>query len=132
MSRKSSKSSKPNLSYEAADEDFYTEALPENTIFEEMFIRRPVIKQLGIVKVDPDEYAKSYAHELVNTNKLPAFINKIPPPDGCQLAFNWPRQDLVELEGDADSLKYVDLDKEGFGEYKDYLSSRGVHYIPNY
>lgn len=111
-------------SYEAADEDYFTEAQPQNS-----FIERPLalVTHLGVVDQNPDEYKKLYANELFDANELPVFINKISAPHGLPLAHNVPRKDFFDLEGDLQAFKYIDLDKEGLSEYRDFLTSRGIY-----
>lgn len=111
-------------SYEAADEDYFTEVQPKNS-----FIERPLalVTHLGVVEQNPDEYKKMYATELLDAKELPMFINKISAPQGLHLAHSVPRKDYFDLEGDLQAFKYIDLDKEGLSEYRDFLTSRGIY-----
>ena len=125
-------------SYEAADEDYFTEAQPENVYLKQMLADRPIalVTHLGVVQADPDEYKKMYENELVETTQLPRFLHKIQPPSGIALATqSLPRKQKTtatyELEGDIEAFKYIDLDKEGLSEYKEYLASRGIYHITN-
>ena len=51
-------------------------------------------------------------------------MNYIKTPEGLRLAAEV--QEPVELVGDLHAMKYLDLDKEGLGEYRDYLIEKGV------
>jgi hypothetical protein len=118
--------------YEAADEDYFVEKQPGNNYdISHAFDARPIkiIKHLGVTNVDPEEYKKLYANDLVSSQELPLFINKIQPPAGITLASNWrvPKDYTYELEGDVHALNLIDLDKEGLSEYRDYLVNKNIH-----
>jgi hypothetical protein len=60
---------------------------------------------------------------LKKSDQLPDFVNEIKTPNGLVLAANSPlSNEIYPLCGDVDALRLVDLDNEGLGEYKEYLS----------
>lgn len=76
---------------------------------------------LGIVRANPTEYVRRYGNTLIDSANLPKFVDDIQPPDGVVLASQKTKEHFFELEGDIEALKYVDLDKEGLSEYKNYV-----------
>ena len=76
---------------------------------------------LGIVRANPTEYVRRYGNTLIEPVNLPKFVVDIQPPEGVVLASQKTKEQLFELEGDIEALNYVDLDKEGLSEYKNYL-----------
>jgi hypothetical protein len=118
--------------YEAADEDYFVEKQPGNNYdISHAFDARPIkiVKHLGVTNADPEEYRKLYAKDLVSSQELPLFLNRIQPPAGITLASNWrlPKDYVHELEGDVHALNLIDLDKEGLSEYRDYLVNKNIH-----
>ncbi len=87
---------------------------------------RKEVKYLGVVNANPSDYCMRYGASLFNSSELPDFVTQIKPPTGIVLAADQHRRLFHELEGEIDALKLVDLDKEGLGEYKEWLKSRGV------
>jgi hypothetical protein len=79
------------------------------------------VKYLGIAKVNPADYVREYGATLRPTNSLPDFVNEIKTPDSLLLAAAVEYSGLHELEGDVHALKLVDLEREGLGEYRQYL-----------
>lgn len=117
-------------SYEAADDDYFNEVQPSNSYIRDIVQDRvpaTLIKHLGIVTTDPDEYAKLYSNQLVAPDDFPVFINNL-MQDDMSLAYNFHQKDLPELQGDLDALKLVDLDKESLSEYKDFLITKGIYH----
>ena len=43
------------------------------------------INYLGVVKTDPNAYAKQHADSIIESDKLPDYIKKIPTPAGIEL-----------------------------------------------
>jgi len=71
------------------------------------------------------EFSKTHdPNTLIPTSSLPQWVLDIPVPKELALASNNP-QGVHELVGEATALealkKYVDLDKEGLGVYKEFL-----------
>lgn len=67
---------------------------------------------LGVETADPVEYARVHSRELVETNRLPPFVNELNTkiPNGEQLAANVSQIDFI-LTGDVEALKLVDKNK---------------------
>ena len=84
------------------------------------------VKYLGVCNANPSDYVQRYGPSLFSSNELPDFVTQIKPPTGIILAADQKRRLFHELEGEIDALKLVDLDKEGLGEYKEWLRNRGV------
>jgi Ca2+-binding EF-hand superfamily protein len=79
-------------------------------------------KYLGIIRANPVDYVQRYGDSLIYSNDLPNFIKEIKTPDGLTLAAD-SENHIYELEGDVEALSLIDLDKEGLGHYKSYLSN---------
>jgi hypothetical protein len=45
------------------------------------------INYIGVVRMDPDVYSKQYGDCLVESEKLPEFVKKIPNPNGIELVY---------------------------------------------
>jgi hypothetical protein len=69
---------------------------------------------LGVESADPYEYERRHGHELVETNRLPTYVNELMRetklPSGEQLAANVSQFEYI-LTGDVDALKLVDNQK---------------------
>ena len=79
-------------------------------------------KYLGVIRANPVDYVQRYGNSLISSDELPDFIKEIKTPDGIFLAAD-SKDYIDELEGDVEALNLVDLDKEGLGHYKSYLSN---------
>jgi hypothetical protein len=86
---------------------------------------RKEFKYLGVVRANPVEYVQRYGQSLTVSNDLPQFVVDIDTPNGLVLAADFKFKGPYELEGDIEALKLIDLEKEGLGEYKSYLSKLG-------
>ncbi|RNA15094.1 hypothetical protein BpHYR1_031875 [Brachionus plicatilis] len=75
-------------------------------------------KDLGVVKVNPDDYTSKYGASLKKVEELPDFVRSIRPPQGLALAAESKECNKVILEGDVDALSLIDLDREGLSELK--------------
>ena len=102
---------------------------PRNVIVQweapEVNIRKE-FKYLGIVRANPVEYVQRYGQSLTVSNDLPQFVLDIATPNGLVLAADSKFKGPYELEGDIEALKLIDLEKEGLGEYKSYLTKLGL------
>jgi hypothetical protein len=78
-------------------------------------------KYLGVIRANPVEYVQRYGSTLKIAEEMPDIVKEIRNPEGIVLAANHNYNTLHELEGDVDALKLIDLEREGLGEYKDYL-----------
>jgi len=77
-----------------------------------------------VVRANPAEYVEKYGSTLVT--EMPDFVREIATPaEVGVLAAEYRPRSLVELEGELEGFKYIDLDKEGLGEYRYYLSNLG-------
>lgn len=78
---------------------------------------------LGVETADPYDYERRHGHELVETNRLPHYVNDLMRetklPSGEQLAANVSHVEYI-LTGDIDALKLVDNKKN----LQDYLLHR--------
>jgi len=85
------------------------------------------VKYLGVIKANPSEYVQRYGSELKTSSSLPQFVLDIKTPSEVgALAAESRASGLVELEGQLEGFKFVDLDKEGLGEYRAFLASKGI------
>ena len=88
-------------------------------------------KNLGVVKANPLDYVRRFGGDLLNSNDLPDFVKQIRPPSGLTLAADHRRQrrrlvnqqqhqqqQEFDLYGDVHALRFVDLEREGLGEYR--------------
>lgn len=80
------------------------------------------ITNLDVVQADPVEYVANYGSALKDVSQMPDFVRDIRPPSGLVLAADTqvPYR-MPELEGDLFALAYVDLEREGLGEYRSFL-----------
>ena len=88
---------------------------------------RQEIQNLGVTEVDPDQYRQTYIDSIVS--ELPQFVLDIKGPEGIELAADQKekKNERKELEGDLEAFKLIsDLEKEGLGEYREYLIKCGV------
>ena len=83
------------------------------------------IKHLGVIKADPIDYVQRFGNSLKSAKELPEFVLQIKAPQDLVLAADC-EANFHELEGDVESLKLVDLDKEGLSEYKLQLENISV------
>lgn len=58
---------------------------------------------------------------LKPSKDLPKFVLDLSTPKGLVLAADHKPKDLHDLTGDIEALQFVDLEREGLGEYKSYL-----------
>lgn len=79
-------------------------------------------KDLGVIRANPAEYVARYGATLKTARELPPFVLEIKPPAGVVLASEQQFNNVYELEGDVQALRLVDLDREGLGEYKQFVS----------
>lgn len=79
-------------------------------------------KDLGVIRANPAEYVARYGATLKTARELPPFVLEIKPPAGVVLASEQQSNNVYELEGDVQALRLVDLDREGLGEYKQFVS----------
>jgi hypothetical protein len=84
------------------------------------------VKYLGVVRANPAEYVEKYGASLLS--EMPQFVKEIQTPSEVGvLAADYRPKELIELEGQLEGFQYVDLDKEGLGEYRSYLSQLGIN-----
>ena len=83
-------------------------------------------KYLGVIRANPVEYVQRFGSTLKLAEEMPELVQNIRNPEGIVLASNYRYNTLHELEGDVDALKLVDLEREGLGEYKEYLQGLSV------
>lgn len=69
-----------------------------------------------------------YGKTLIEPHFLPDFVKEIRPSNGLLLASEIRPQKPI-LEGEIQLLQYVDLEKEGLGEYSSYVQKNdGLYY----
>ena len=90
-------------------------------------------KYLDVIRADPVEYVRRYGDVLKLAKDLPSFVNNIETPHGLVLAADQhhhfsQHSNVHELEGDLHALGLVDLEKEGLGEYRNFLGKMGVNF----
>ena len=73
---------------------------------------------LGVETADPNEFVRRYGNELVETHKLPSFVNELTAniPNGEVLASNLTQNEFI-LTGAVDALKLVDTNKINLNDY---------------
>lgn len=81
--------------------------------------RKSRIIDLGILKVDPNEYKELYYDNIKDTKELPKIAKEIKPPRGLVFAADYPVKPPI-LEGDIHALKFLNLEAAGLTEYKGY------------
>ena len=79
------------------------------------------IKYLGVIRANPAEYVARYGPVLKTARDMPQFVHDIRPPPGLILAAEQPHNPVHELVGDVHALKYIDLEREGLGQYRDQV-----------
>ena len=79
------------------------------------------VSYLGVVNANPTEYVERYGDSLKLSQNLPDFVLNIATPPELTLAADYRQNSVHELEGEIEALKLIDLEKEGLGEYKDYI-----------
>ncbi|CAF0834278.1 unnamed protein product [Brachionus calyciflorus] len=82
-------------------------------------------KYLGVIRANPVEYVERFGNTLTLPKDLPQFVHDIKTPDGIVLAANFRPNSIFELEGDIQALNLIDLDREGLGEYRNYVQRYG-------
>lgn len=86
------------------------------------------IKYLGVIKANPAEYVQRYGSSLKHSRDLPQFVLDIQTPNELVLAADYKYNTVLELEGQLEAFKYVNLDREGLTEYKAQLDRLGISY----
>jgi hypothetical protein len=88
------------------------------------------LKHLGCVRTNPKDYIDKYGDALKNSKEIYKCVKEISPDITLLSDEDYNREQVkfrYELEGDLEALKYVDLDKEGLSEYKEYLRVEHEH-----
>jgi hypothetical protein len=106
-------------------------AAPRNVVvqWEEPRVNiRQEVKYLGVIRANPAEYVQRYGSELKTHAALPQFVKDIRTPSEVgQLAWEFRSSGAsYELEGDLSGFEFVNLEREGLGEYRQQLVSKGV------
>lgn len=89
---------------------------PKNIIYEwqpQCVNTKTNVKDLGVEESCPNKYALKHGASLKSVNELPEFAKNIKAPVSSA-------KDM-ELVGDLEALKLIDLDKEGLSHYKKYV-----------
>jgi len=89
---------------------------------------RQEVKYLGVIRANPAEYVQRYGSELKTHQSLPQFVKDIRTPSEIgQLAWEYKGSGAsYELEGDLSGFEFVNLEREGLGEYRQQLLSKGI------
>lgn len=86
------------------------------------------IKYLGVIKANPAEYVQRYGSSLKLSKDLPQFVLDIQTPNDLVLAADYQSNRVLELEGQLEAFRYVDLDREGLSEYREQLNRLGIRF----
>jgi hypothetical protein len=85
------------------------------------------IKNLGIVKVDPEAYSKEYGTTTMKpTLQMLNLTRNIKQVDRVKLASDQDAKYFMGLVGDVHALCMIDLEKEGLGAYKKFLEENSI------
>jgi len=84
------------------------------------------IKNLGIVKVDPEAYSKEYGSTMKPTLQMLNLTKNIKQVDRVKLASDQDAKYFMGLVGDVHALCMIDLEKEGLGAYKKFLEENSI------
>jgi hypothetical protein len=82
---------------------------------------KKLFKDLGVIRANPVEYVEKYGASLKQHSEFPDFVKEIRPPVGVVLAAEYNAPSLIDLVGEIEALKLIDLDREGLSEYKAWL-----------
>jgi hypothetical protein len=85
-----------------------------------------VVKYLGIVNANPQEYITRYGETLRYAQQFPDIIRNIKHQEGLVLAADAKVEAVPELVGDVAALKLIDLQREGLAEYSNAIASRST------
>ncbi len=85
-----------------------------------------VVKYLGIVNANPQEYTSRYGETLRYFQQFPDIVRNIKHQEGLVLAADAKVEALPELVGDVASLKLIDLQREGLAEYSSAIANRST------
>ena len=115
-----------NIIHQRSTGALHSQAAPKNVIIDwETTGHTDRVNQkyhfLGVETADPLEYERRHGHELVETHKLPSFVNELNAkiPSGEVLASNVMQTEFL-LTGDVDALKLVDKNKN----LNDYIMTK--------
>ena len=76
---------------------------------------RAEVKDLGIENADPAAYVQQHGRDLVTASSLPQFALDERPPQSLEATTQ------VDLVGDVDGLRLVNLEREGLSQYSNYV-----------
>ena len=65
---------------------------------------------------------------MKSAREFPEFVNEIKTPAGIILAADYTYNKVHELEGELEAFRFVDLDREGLGEYREQLERLSIRY----
>lgn len=111
----------------ASDPETVNYQRPKNVVIEweapKVVVKRE-FKDLGIIRTNPLDYQQKYGAELTPSESLPTLAKTIQAPLGHYFASEV-QQAQIQLEGDIDALKLIDLDANGLSEYR-YLLEKAI------
>lgn len=96
---------------------------------------RKKITYLGIVRANPEDYAKKFGNKMITAHNIPDEIRHVPNPNGLVLAADVQQEagdNVPELYGDVNALIDVDLDREGLGEYRSQIHALNASHVREY
>jgi hypothetical protein len=113
---------KRRVIFNRATESVAEVAVPKNVIVQweapEVSVRKE-IKYLGVVKANPTDYVRQFGPLLKSSENLPTFVTDIETPSELgSLASNYQGDSLIELEGELEALRLVDLDEHDLSQYR--------------
>lgn len=108
---------------------------PKNVIIQweapRVHIHKKVI-YLGIVRANPQDYARKFSADLISAELMPAEVRDIEHPHGLVLAAENTESSTPELYGDVNALMEVDLEREGLGEYRPQIEALRRSHVHEY
>jgi hypothetical protein len=73
------------------------------------------LTNLGVENADPAAYVQQHGRDLVTASSLPQFALDERPPQSLEATTQ------VDLVGDVDGLRLVNLEREGLSQYSNYV-----------
>lgn len=89
-----------------------------------IFISQLIDDEIGVIRANPKEYINRFGDSLRGLKDLPDCLKNLESSTlGIELASEKFTNMPPELCGDIFALNLIDLDKEGLGEYKNFLNT---------
>ena len=91
---------------------------PKNVVYEwepQCVNQKTEVKDLGVESADPAAYLKAHGSSLKASGELPPFALEVKAPVSLEAVRD------IDLVGDLEGLRLIDLEREGLAEYKKYV-----------